>query len=230
MPPTSQLAEESAYEPIEGPNMMAEESAYADEPIEGPNMMETPEPDQKCGRHSPAPHGTMILVVITGLPGLGKSYFIKLLKEALDREVEGNQRSLRDRTCIAIKDQMSTQFRRENDNQKPSQTNILDLTMKQLHDKLDGTRNKQPEFDVEEPPAVLVFNMNINPVWAEELAARIRREGFYISRVVLLSPGPPGTPFRHLQAAAAVLATEVRTGHEPEDEARLWHPIRRGKY
>jgi len=148
------------------------------------------------------------LVVLTGLPGLGKSYFLKQLTNLL---AEPQHTAFSRRVCVAHKDELAEEFRAANKNRRPKMPNILDLTRQKL---------QQLDHDVIAP--VLVFNMNMNPDWLKALV-KMLKEGYTLGQVVVLTP-PPEHTFRQLQAAAVVLASDVRTGNEEADVASTLEP------
>lgn len=150
----------------------------------------------------------MTLVILTGLPGLGKSHFLKQLTNLL---AESQHAALNRRVCVAHKDELTEEFRAANKNKWPKISNILDMTRQKL---------QQLDKDVIAP--VLVFNMNMNPYWLKALVTMLK-EGYTLGQVVVLTP-PVEHTFRQLQAAAVVLASDVRTGDEEADVASTLEP------
>lgn len=151
---------------------------------------------------------SITLVVLTGLPGLGKSYFIKQLTNLL---AEPQHDALRKQVCVAHKDELTAEFKAANKRPWPKMADILDLTLQRL---------QQLDQDVVAP--VLVFNMNMNPDWLVALINMLK-EGYTIGQVVVLTP-PAGLTYRQKQAAALVLASDVRTGNEESDVASTLTP------
>jgi len=163
----------------------------------------------------------IVLVVITSLPGLGKSYLFDQLASSLATGNTESARLLKGRVCICQKDQLTIQRRKsqKKPNGKVKQQDILDMVMERLND-VCTKREASPGSN---GSTVLMFNMNINKNWIESLATQIQIEGYSIRGVLLLAP-PRDMPFSQLQAAAVVLASEVRTGDEPEELASTLPP------
>ena len=156
----------------------------------------------------------LTLVVIAGLPGLGKSVFFKRLAVAL---AAPGRAELRRRVCAVSKDALSLELEADvyrcRPGAKPSRDDVLRLVLARV--------GKVAAADPGH--VVLMYNMNINVDWFAALVARLGSGGFTLRKVVVLTPSAE-IPFRRLHAAAIVLACDVRTGLEPPDEASTLPP------
>jgi len=168
----------------------------------------------------------LILAVITGLPGIGKSYFLKKLVVELSRSLDPIAQTLRGRFCMVQKDEITFEARSAKRG-KPRLSDIIKITMDRLR-KVAQEYNSRTSPGPSRQPLVLVFNMNINRDWLQALSKSIREEGYFLTRTVLLSPSKELT-FQQLQAAAVVLSTDVRTGEESKDEASTLSPSKAWK-
>jgi hypothetical protein len=150
------------------------------------------------------------LVVISGLPGLGKSYFLNKMMGF------SSSAGFSDRVCFVQKDEISMQFKAAHAGSKAGQNEILNIALETL-EAFVGPTPKTYTF---------VFNMNMNAHWMQALVSRINEKYALRQFIFLLPPmGPPPMPsFRRLHAAAVVLACDVRTGSEPESEASTLQP------
>ena len=104
---------------------------------------------------------SVILVVISGLPGLGKSFFFNQLSRVLSG---GNHEALAHRMCIVQKDEISLGLKAESKHARPKQKDILDVIMDRF-ETVVAAGIQQPHYD-EAQPFVLAFNMNINTNWS----------------------------------------------------------------
>ena len=163
----------------------------------------------------------LTLVVITGLPGVGKSYFFKTLALALSAPCRAE---LRRRVCVVSKDALSLELGAGGTGRRPSRDDVLQLVLARVREVAAAGPGR----------IVLMFNMNINVEWLAALVVRLCGPdtvanvnggggGFTLCKVVVLSP-PADIPFRRLHAAAVVLACDVRTGSEPPEEASTLPP------
>jgi len=137
------------------------------------------------------------LVVILGLPGLGKSYLLKqfdmLLKEA------GPE--LAEHVLMLHKDQLTEEYEHANKGRKPKMPEVKAMILERVQ-AASGLK-------------ALVYNMNMNPDWLKGLVTLFVENSIAVKKVIVLTP-PSSLTFRQRQAAAVVLATG-RTGDEPAD-------------
>jgi len=152
----------------------------------------------------------LVIVVITGLPGLGKSFFYKKLALAVEEKQEAKER-----VCFLHKDLVTSKYHEIHGNSlipcpKPPREYIFSAAMSALREKKALRRQKMAH-----KPMVLCFNMNINMLWITELIDSTQAEGYNVVKLVVMSPHIEN--FRTLQASAIVTATDVRTGREPSD-------------
>ena len=150
------------------------------------------------------------LVVLIGLPGLGKSHLVKRLREVL---AEPGNEELEGRVCVSQKDEHTLAFSKMHPGARPSMSDILKMTMKEL--KTVRVKSKQSKV-------TLVFNMNANSNWLNGIVKQVRRSGCALNKVVVLTP-PSELGFRPLQAAAAALACD-RSLDAPPDLASTLPP------
>ena len=150
------------------------------------------------------------LVVLVGLPGLGKSHLVKRLREVL---AEPGNEELEGRVCVSQKDEHTLAFSKMHPGARPSTADILNMTIRDL--KIVRAKSKQSKV-------TLLFNMSMNPRWLKEIVKRVRRSGCALNKVVVLTP-PPEPTFRQLQAAAIALASD-RPLDAPPDVASTLPP------
>lgn len=149
--------------------------------------------DQIPAAPAKQPSTDLSLVVILGLPGLGKSYLMKQIGTRLAHSgVQG--------VLIVHKDMLTARYQTANGGANPKMKHIRAM----VADQIDSSQ-----------PRVLVFNMNMNPHWLRELIQLVPSCGYKLNKLVVLTP-PLQLSFRALQAAAVVLAGQ-RSGDEPED-------------
>jgi hypothetical protein len=162
------------------------------------------------------------LGVISGLPGLGKSFFFKQIQTAL---AAPQYEDIRNRACIVLKDAVSSEFRNSAD-RKASQSDVLNVAV----ERLTAAASISVGADVctaakSQKPMVLLFNMNINTDWIAKLVSLLEANAFRVCKVVVLAPpAAPAVSFQRLRASAVVLASDLRTGDESADLASTLLP------
>eukprot|EP00729_Bicosta_minor_P009085 gene9085-26819_t len=140
----------------------------------------------------------IVLAVIVGLPGLGKSYFLKQFSLMLDQRGPEHAGQF----LMLHKDQLTAEFKKMNERSSKA-------TMAQIQKMILARVQATPDAKM------VVYNMNMNIDWFKSLASLFVQNDFTLSKVVVLTP-PRMLSHRQLQAVAVVLAGN-RTGDEPDD-------------